>query len=346
MAEDTSPTRKFAAFMLREQKDKPPQAALEEITLKDLPPESSESVLVRVAYSSLNYKDGLAITGRAPIVRRFPMVAGIDLAGEVVQSDSDSGSARFAPGDQVLVNGYGLSERHWGGYAQFARVPDRFLLKLPSGLDGFQAMAFGTAGYTAALCVLALEAGGVAPAQGPILVTGASGGVGSVAVQLLAQRGFAVTACTGSPAAETRLKKWGAQDICARADLAEPGAPLASERWAGVVDSVGSQILANAIAQTRYGGTAAVCGLAAGSDLPLTVLPLILRGVRIQGVDSVMAPMAVREQAWALLAEAAPKLAFDQFAVSHGLAELPRLAEQILAGELVGRVVIDVNKDA
>ena len=339
MAEDTSPTRKFAAFMLREQKDKPPQAALEEIALQDLP---AESVLVRVAYSSLNHKDGLAITGRAPIVRRFPMVAGIDLAGEVVQSES----ARFAPGDHVLVNGYGLSERHWGGYAQFARVRDSFLLKLPSGLDGFQAMAFGTAGYTAALCVLALEAGGVAPDQGPILVTGASGGVGSVAVQLLAQRGFAVTASSGSPEAAARLKKWGAQEVCARAELAEPGPPLASERWAGVVDSVGSQILANAIAQTRYGGAVAVCGLAAGSDLPLTVLPLILRGVRIQGVDSVMAPMAVREQAWALLAEAAPKMAFDQFAVSHGLADLPRLAEQILAGEVVGRVVIDVNKDA
>ena len=332
--------QKFAAFMLREaDKGKPPQAALEQIGRDELP---QESVLVRVAYSTLNYKDGLAITGSAPIVRRFPMVAGIDLAGEVVESASD----RFAPGDEVVVNGYGLSERHWGGYAQYARVRDEFLLKLPRPLTPFQAMAFGTAGYTAALCVLALEEGGVKPAQGPILVTGASGGVGSVAVQLLAQRGFEVTACSGSAAAEARLTQWGAKEILPRTDLAEAQGPLGSERWAGVVDSVGSQILANAIAQTRYGGVAAACGLAAGADLPLTVLPLILRGVRIQGVDSVMAPMTLREQAWALLAQAAEKLSFDGFAATHGLNELPQLAQTILTGEIVGRVVIDVNKGA
>lgn len=332
-------TQTFTALMLRGEAGKPPKAALEELALADLP---QESVLVRVAYSSLNYKDGLALTGRAPIVRRFPMVGGIDLAGEVVESDSE----RWAVGDRVLVNGYGLSERHWGGYAQFARLRDEFLLKQPAELDAFQAMAFGTAGYTAALCVLALEAGGVAPEQGPILVTGASGGVGSVAVQLLAQRGFAVTACTGSPQAHAQLKQWGAQEICARAELAKPGPPLASERWAGAVDCVGGQILANAIAQTRYGGVVAVCGLAADSALPLTVLPLILRGVRIAGVDSVMAPMARREPAWALLAQAAGKMAFDQFVATHGLADLPQLAQQILAGELVGRVVIDVNRRA
>ncbi|HQR30186.1 MAG TPA: MDR family oxidoreductase [Anaeromyxobacteraceae bacterium] len=297
-------------------------------------------VLVRVERSTVNYKDALAITGKAPVIRKFPMVAGIDGAGVVVESANPA----FRPGDRVLVNGFGVGESHWGCLAGTARLDGSWLLPVPAAFTAAQAMAIGTAGYTAMLCVMALERHGVAPERGEVLVTGATGGVGSVAVALLAKLGFRVVASTGRLSGSHYLTGLGAAEVIDRAALAAPGKPLQKERWAGVVDSVGSHTLANACASTRYGGTVAACGLAAGMDLPATVAPFILRGVTLAGVDSVMAPMALRREAWQRLARDLDTGKLAAMTQEIPLAEAIPAASRLLAGEVRGRLVVDVTR--
>jgi acrylyl-CoA reductase (NADPH) len=297
-------------------------------------------VTVDVAYSTVNYKDGLAITGRSPVVRKFPLHAGIDFAGIV----SDSSDARFKPGDEVLLNGWGVGESHSGGLAQKARVKGDWLLPVPHGLSLKQTMAIGTAGYTAMLCVLALERHGVAPGGGDVLVTGASGGVGSVAITLLAKLGYRVVASTGRAAEAEFLKGLGAAEVIDRAELSQPGKPLGKERWAGVVDSVGSHTLANACAGTRYGGAVAACGLAQGMELPGSVAPFILRGITLYGIDSVMAPMARRAEAWARLATDLDLAKLDALTAETSLDGALAAGPEILAGRVRGRLVVDVNR--
>ena len=296
-------------------------------------------VTVRVAASTVNYKDGLAVTGKAPIVRRWPMIPGIDFAGEVVSSSHPDWSS----GDPVVLNGWGVGETHYGGFSQMARVSGDWLIRLPDGFTPEQAMAVGTAGYTAALSVVALDAHGLTPDAGPVLVTGAAGGVGSVAIALLAARGFTVIASTGRPAEADYLKGLGATDILDRAELSEKGKPLGRESWAGAIDAVGSHTLANALARTRYRGVVAACGLAQGMDLPATVAPFILRGVTLVGIDSVMAPRPVRLAAWALLAESLDRDLLAQMTTTIGFEGLPQAASDILAGQVRGRVVVSVG---
>ncbi len=297
-------------------------------------------VTVRVACSTINYKDGLAITGRGPVVRKFPLVAGIDFAGTVEASDD----ARYKPGDKVLLNGWGVGESHSGGLAQRARVKADWLLPLPAGLTESQAMALGTAGYTAMLCVMALQRHGVAPGSGDVLVTGASGGVGSVAISLLAGLGHRVVASTGRLAETEYLLALGAAEVVSRDGLSNPGKPLAKERFVGVVDSVGSHTLANACAATRYGGAVAACGLAQGMDFPATVAPFILRGVTLYGIDSVMAPLPLRQAAWQQLAQTVDRSRLATMTRTLGLGDAIAAGHDILAGQLRGRVVIDVNR--
>ena len=299
------------------------------------------NVTVEVECSTLNYKDGLAITGSSPVVRKFPMVPGIDLAGVV----SESSHPDWKEGDRVVLNGWGVGETHWGGLAQKARLNGDWLIGLPAAFSSRQAMAIGTAGYTAALCVDALVNYGITPDQGEILVTGATGGVGSVAVALLSKAGFNVVAATGKASEEAYLKGLGATDIIDRASLAEKGKPLQKERWAGVVDAVGSHTLVNACAQTRYCGAVAACGLAQGADFPSTVMPFILRGVALLGVDSVMAPKARRMAAWDRLARDLDLNALENvIAKEVGLADAIPAASELLEGKIRGRVVVDVNK--
>jgi acrylyl-CoA reductase (NADPH) len=295
-------------------------------------------VTVDVEYSTMNYKDGLAITGSAPVVRTFPMVPGIDLAG-VVASSSHAG---WKAGDRVVLNGWGVGETHWGGLAQKARLKGDWLV--PEAFTTRQAMAIGTAGYTAALCVEALVKQGVSPEQGEVLVTGATGGVGSVAISLLTKAGFSVAAATGKPSEAAYLKALGAAEIIDRAELAERGKPLQKERWAGVVDTLGSQTLANACAQTRYGGAVAACGLAQGADLPATVMPFILRGVSLLGIDSVMAPRASRLAAWERLARDLDPASLEVIATDIALADAIPFATDLMQGKVRGRVVVDVNQ--
>jgi acrylyl-CoA reductase (NADPH) len=297
-------------------------------------------VTVEVAYSTLNYKDALAVTGRSPVVRKFPMVPGIDLAGPVVASADPA----WKPGDQVVLNGWGVGEGHFGGLAERARVRGEWLVRIPAPLDARAAMAIGTAGYTAALCVLALERHGVTPGDGEVLVTGAGGGVGSVAIALLKARGFTVVASTGRPAEAAYLKGLGAASVIDRAELATPGKPLGKERWAGVVDAVGSTTLANAIAQTKYRGAVTACGLAGGMDLPASVAPFILRGITLYGVDSVRAPRPLREQAWARLASDLSPAALAAMTREIGLGEVIGAAADLLAGKVRGRLVVDVRR--
>ncbi|KPF91820.1 alcohol dehydrogenase [Novosphingobium sp. AAP83] len=297
-------------------------------------------VTIDVAYSTLNYKDGLAITGSSPVVRKFPMVPGIDLAGTV----RESSHADWKAGDKVVLNGWGVGEGHTGGLAQVARLNGDWLVPLPSAFNEKQAMAIGTAGYTAALCVEALVKAGVTPDQGEVLVTGATGGVGSVAVALLKKAGFTVAGSTGKASEADYLKQLGADTIIDRAELSEKGRPLAKERWAGVVDSVGSFTLVNACAATRYGGAVAACGLAQGADFPATVMPFILRGVRLLGVDSVMAPKAARLAAWERLARDLDPALLDVIAVEIGLGEAVAAASDLLAGKVRGRIIVDVNR--
>ena len=296
-------------------------------------------VTIDVAYSTLNFKDGLAITGASPVVRSFPMVPGIDLAGVVRESSHPDWKA----GDKVVLNGFGVGEVHWGGLAQVARLKGDWLVPLPAAFDARQAMAIGTAGYTAALCVDALVDAGVKPDQGPVLVTGATGGVGSVAIALLKAAGFTVHALTGKPEVADYLKGIGADEIVDRATMSEKGKPLQKELWVGVVDTAGSHTLANACAQTKYGGAVAACGLAQGFDLPATVMPFILRGVRLLGVDSVMAPKAPRLRAWDRLARDLAPAQIEAIAQQIGLEEAIDIARRFMSGEIKGRYVVDVN---
>ena len=297
-------------------------------------------VTVRVSHSTINYKDGLALTGKAPVVRRWPMIPGIDFAGTVEESSHTD----FKPGDAVILNAWGLGETHLGGYAEVARVKGDWLIKRPDGISATQSMAIGTAGYTAMLSVLALERHDVAPASGPVLVTGAAGGVGSVAVAVLAKLGYHVIASTGRAAETDYLKGLGAKEIIDRAELgAGPGRALAKERWAGVVDAVGSHTLANAIAATRYGGCIAACGLAQGMDLATSVAPFILRGVTLAGIDSVMAPKARRVEAWGRLARDLDPATLAAMTVTRPIADAPALAPDILAGKVRGRVVLEIG---
>ena len=306
---------------------------VDEAQLPDAP------VTVRIDYSTLNYKDSLAITGKSPVVRKFPMVPGIDFAGVVEASASD----QWRVGDRVVLNGWGVGESHWGGLAQKARVNPDWLLRLPEAFTTRQAMAIGTAGYTASLCVDALIKQGVTAQQGDVLVTGASGGVGSVAIALLSRAGFKVAASTGKVSEADYLRALGATQIIDRAELAQPGKPMQKEKWAAVVDCVGSHTLANACAQTRYGGYVAACGLAQGMDFQASVAPFILRGVSLLGVDSVMAPRALRESAWKRLARDLDTPKLDAISTLSGLSDAQRIAGELLAGHVRGRVVIDVN---
>ncbi|HAW91869.1 MULTISPECIES: MDR family oxidoreductase [unclassified Arsukibacterium] len=295
-------------------------------------------VTVKVIASTINYKDALAITGKAPVVRSFPLVPGIDLVGEVLQSDSD----RFNVGDKVLLNGFGVGEGHWGGLAEKACLKSDWLIPLPAGITPEQAMAVGTAGYTAMLCVLALQKHGITPAHGEILVTGANGGVGSYAVRILSKLGYQVVAATGRPEESNYLKKIGAVDILPRSQFSEPGKPLQKERWAGVVDCVGSHTLANACASTRYGGAVAACGLAQGMDFPSSVAPFILRGVTLYGIDSVMRPLADRVQAWQRLSDILSPEDFDTISHVISLDEVIDTASALLEGKLQGRVIVKI----
>ncbi len=296
-------------------------------------------VTVRVTHSTVNYKDGLALSGKSAIIRRFPMILGIDLAG-VVEASAHAG---FRPGDEVVLNGYGLSETHFGGYAGKARVKGDWLVKLPAGLSRAEAMAIGTAGYTAALCVLALEGQGMTPAMGPVVVPGAAGGVGSVAIALLAKAGWSVIASTGRPEEADYLKDLGAAEIIERASLSAPGKPIGKERWAAGVDSVGSHTLANVLAQTRYRGAVAACGLAGGKALPATVAPFILRGVSLIGVDSVQCPMPQRLEAWSRLARDLDRGKLARMTQTVPFDQTFDVGAQIVAGKVRGRVVIEIG---
>ena len=296
-------------------------------------------VTVQVDYSTINYKDGLAITGKSPVVRKFPLTPGIDLAGTVTESQHPL----FKAGDKVVLNGWGVGESHSGGLAQKARLKGDWLVKLPAAFTPRQAMAIGTAGYTAMLCVMALQKHGVTPDKGDILVTGAGGGVGSVAIALLAKLGYRVVASTGRLQEADYLRQLGAADVMDRAELSAPGKPLGKERWAGVVDTVGSHTLANACASTKYGGVVTACGLAQGMDFPSSVAPFILRGVTLAGIDSVMAPRAVREAAWARLAQDLDTAQLERMTREVGLADAVGLGAEILAGQVRGRVVVNVN---
>ncbi|MCV6622864.1 MAG: oxidoreductase [Cellvibrionaceae bacterium] len=297
-------------------------------------------VLVDVDYSSLNYKDSLALNGRLPSIRNYPMVPGIDFAGTVIESSNEA----FSAGDKVVLNGWGVGENHWGGYAQKARVQASQLVALPEAFTTRQAMAIGTAGYTAMLCVMALEKNGVTPEQGEVLVTGAAGGVGSVAISILSKLGYTVVASTGRASEEAYLKSLGASSIIDRNELSEPGRPLNKERWAAAVDAVGSHTLANICASLKYDGVVAATGLAQGSDLPATVMPFILRGVTLAGVDSVMAPKARREEAWRRLAEDLDVSKLEAMTEELGLADLADATAQQLKGvKTHGRTVVNVN---
>jgi putative YhdH/YhfP family quinone oxidoreductase len=326
----------FRAFVADE-KDGKYTADFRDMTLADLP---AQGVLVDVAYSTVNYKDGLAVTGKGKIVRKYPLVCGIDLAGTVAESSD----ANFKAGDAVLVNGWGLSESESGGYTQKQRVNPNFLTRIPKAFSAKQAMAIGTAGYTAMLSVIALEQAGIKPASGEVLVTGAAGGVGSVAIAILAKLGYRVIASTGRPATHEYLKSLGAADFIARADLEKAGRPLDKARWAGAVDSVGSQTLATVLAQTKDEGAVAACGLAGGTDLPTSVMPFILRGVKLLGINSVTASAARREQAWARLATDLDIAKLDAMTTVEPLSKIKTLGEMILRGETRGRIVVDVNK--
>ena len=297
-------------------------------------------VTVSVEWSTLNYKDGLAITGKSPVVRRFPMVPGIDFAGTVTASTHPA----WKPGDRVVLNGWGVGETHCGGLAEVARVKGDWLVALPPQFTARQAMSIGTAGYTAMLCVLALERHGIRPEDGEILVTGANGGVGSVAIALLSRLGYTVVASTGRASEAAYLKGLGAADIIDRNELSTPGKPLGRERWAGVVDAVGSHTLANACATTKYRGAVAACGLAQGMDFPASVAPFILRGVTLFGIDSVMAPQAVRQEAWKRLGRDLDIAKLDAITREIGLGEAITVAADLLEGKVRGRVVVDVRR--
>lgn len=296
-------------------------------------------VLVEVEATTVNYKDGLAITGKSPVVRHWPMVPGIDIAGKVLESSTGD----FSEGDDIILNGFGVGEVHWGGYATRARLKSDWLIKRPSGISAKQAMGIGTAGYTAMLCVMALERHGLKPDAGPVVVTGANGGVGTVAISILSKLGYEVIASTGRASEAGFLKELGASEIIDRGELSEKGRPLGKERWAAGVDAVGSHTLANLLAQTKYGGAVAACGLAQGFDLPATVMPFILRNVALLGVDSVMAPKALREEAWKRLASDLDMSKLDALTTEIGFDDIIQTATDIIDGKVRGRVIVDMK---
>ncbi len=330
MTQDT-----FKALVLTEEEGKV-RHAIQTLTNADLP---RGEVLVQVAYSSLNYKDGLAITGKGKIIRQYPMVPGVDFSGTVLESSNPEWKA----GDAVVLTGWSVGERYWGGFSQRARVKGEWLVPLAKGLDARRAMAIGTAGLTAMLCVMTLEEAGVTPKSGTVLVTGAAGGVGSVAVALLSRLGYRVAAVTGRESAHAYLYGLGATEIVRREDLAETARPLETQRWAGAVDTVGGTMLARLLTEVNYGGAVAACGLAGGAKLDTTVMPFILRGVSLRGVDSVMCPRPRREAAWDRLVRDLPMELLDQLAQVVPLAAVPELAREILVGQVRGRVVVDLN---
>ena|ERR1700677_4247186 len=323
--------------ILIEKDDSGYRAGLHELDEANLP---TGNVLVRVHYSTLNYKDALAITGRSPVVRHFPMVPGIDLVGAV----EESSHADYRVGDMVILNGWGVGETHWGGLAEMARLNGDWLVLLPATLTASQAMAIGTAGFTAMLCVLALEQHGVTPDRGEVLVTGANGGVGGVAIALLSKLGYRVVAVTGRPAESDYLKYLGATEVLDRSNFSSPGKPLGKERWAGAVDVVGSHVLANVCAATKYGGTVAACGLAGGMEFPATVAPFILRGVTLAGIDSVMCPRDRRLEVWQRLGQDLDLDKLNRMTRKIDLAETLDYANQLLLGTLRGRTVVAVAR--
>ncbi|MCB1798461.1 MAG: oxidoreductase [Gammaproteobacteria bacterium] len=328
-------TETFKALVLT-QEDGRTVSTIRNLRDTDLP---DGDVLLAVEYSSLNYKDGLAITGKGKIVRQWPLVPGIDLAGRVLESASPDYSA----GDNVVLTGWGVGEKYWGGYSQHQRVQSKWLVPLPAGLDSRRAMAIGTAGFTAMLCVMTLEEAGVTPNKGPVLVTGATGGVGSISVAILHKLGYQVTAVSGKPDAEGFLRDLGATEILTRDEMSQPPRPLEGQRWAGAVDTVGSTMLARVIAETDYNGCVAACGLAGGFDLPTTVMPFILRNVSLRGVDSVSCPVERRKQAWQRLVSDLPTRALGEIGQVASLEQLPELAEKITTGAIRGRVIVDLN---
>ena len=327
----------FKAILLSQSEDKKTRAELLDLDESRLP---DRDVTVAVEYSTLNYKDALAITGRGAVVRSWPLVPGIDLAGTVAASRS----AEWKAGDKVVATGWGLGENHWGGLAQRARLDAGWLLKIPAPFTTRSAMSIATAGFTAALCVMALQRHGLKPGDGEVLVTGAAGGVGSVAVALLGSLGYAVVASTGRPQEADYLKSLGAQRIAARSEFAQAGKPLQKEVWAGVVDTVGSHTLANACAQTRFYGAVAACGLASGGDFPTTVMPFILRGVTLYGINSVLVPNDQRSQAWALMARHLSPQTLDAMTVEIGLSEAIAYAPRLIEGQVRGRTLVNVSR--
>jgi acrylyl-CoA reductase (NADPH) len=328
-------TDTFKALVLT-QEDGKTVSTIRQLGNDDLP---EGDVLLAVEYSSLNYKDGLAITGKGKIVRQWPLVPGIDLAGRVLESSSPDYSA----GDRVVLTGWSVGEKYWGGYSQRQRVQSKWLVPLPEGLDCKTAMTIGTAGFTAMLCVMTLEEAGITPDKGTVLVTGASGGVGSVAVAILAKLGYTVAAVSAKPDANDFLRDLGADEILTREEMSEKPRPLEGQRWAGAVDVVGSTTLARVLAETHYGGCVAACGLAGGADLPTTVMPFILRNVSLRGVDSVMCPVERRKVAWQRLVQDLPAKALGEIGQVASLEQLPELAEKITTGSIRGRVIVDLN---
>ena len=326
----------FKAIQVSRDEEKKQSVNVVELTNDDL---MEGDVTVAVEATTVNYKDGLAITGKSPVIRHWPMVPGIDLVGTV----TESASSEFSAGDKVLLNGFGVGEVHWGGYAERARLKSDWLIALPSGIEPKQAMGVGTAGYTAMLCVMALERYGITPASGPIVVTGANGGVGSVAISILSKLGYHVIASTGRVDESNFLKELGANEIIDRAELSEAGRPLGKERWAGGVDAVGSHTLANLLAQTNYGGAVAACGLAQGFDLPATVMPFILRGVALLGVDSVMASKELRKEAWSRIATDLDMSKLQALTTEIGFDDIIQTATDIVDGKVRGRVIVDIN---
>ncbi|MEQ9868329.1 MDR family oxidoreductase [Pectobacterium odoriferum] len=322
--------------LVLEQSDGLTHAQIREIDAEQLP---AGDVTVDISWSGINYKDALAITGKGKIIRHFPMVPGIDFVGTVRHSDSD----RFAVGQPVILTGWGVGENHWGGLAQQARVKSDWLVPLPASLDARKAMILGTAGFTAMLCVMALEDGGITPESGDIIVTGASGGVGSTAVALLAELGYQVTAVSGRADNTDYLKKLGAKQVLDRSEFSGSPRPLEKQRWAGAVDTVGDNVLATLLAQVDYNATVAVCGLAGGVALPTTVMPFILRNVRLQGVDSVMAPLARRQQAWERLAAILPESFYQQVTQEIGLEDVPAVAAALLENKVTGRTLVKIS---
>lgn len=331
------PDETFKALVLRQDENGRTHSNIETLGDDDLP---TGDVLLAVEYSSLNYKDGLAVTGKGKIVREWPLVPGIDLAGKVLESNS----ADYAPGDQVVLTGWSVGEKYWGGYSQRQRVQSKWLVPLREGLDTYRAMAIGTAGFTAMLCVMTLEEAGVRTDSGTVLVTGATGGVGSIAVAILSRLGYRVAAVSGKADAAQFLSHLGAAEILSREEMSEKPRALEGQRWAGAVDTVGNTMLARVLAETSYGGCVAACGLAGGADLPTTVMPFILRNVSLRGVDSVMCPVERRKQAWQRLVTDLPSEALGEIGQVVGLEQVAEMAEQITNGRIRGRVIVDPNR--